>query len=50
MLVDFIVLEMAKGDPRMNDELPLIYRRIFMATVRTGINVRKGTLKMKVLG
>jgi hypothetical protein len=46
--VDFIVLEMVEGDPK--NASPLIFGRPFMATTGTKINVKKGTLKMKVLG
>jgi hypothetical protein len=45
--VDFIVLEMVEGDPE--NASPLIFGRPFMATAGTKINVKKGTLKMKVL-
>lgn len=45
---DFVVLEMVEGDPK--NESPLIFGRPFMATAGTKINVKKGKLKMKVLG
>jgi hypothetical protein len=45
---DFVVLDI-DGDPSLG-EVPIILGRPFMATAGVKINVRKGTIRMKVLG
>ncbi|XP_024200043.1 uncharacterized protein LOC112203285 [Rosa chinensis] len=47
--VDFIVLDMEEA-PMVDNELPIIFGRAFMATAGVKINVKKGTMSMKVLG
>jgi hypothetical protein len=46
---DFIVLDMEET-PMVGNELPIIFGRAFMATAGVKINVKKGTMTMKVLG
>ena len=45
---DFVVLDMGE-DPHLNNELPIILGRPFMATAGVKINVLKGTITFKVL-
>ncbi|PRQ50624.1 hypothetical protein RchiOBHm_Chr2g0135321 [Rosa chinensis] len=46
---DFVVLDMG-DDPYLDNELPIILGRPFMATAGVKINVLKGTIRLKVLG
>ncbi|KAI5335274.1 hypothetical protein L3X38_025407 [Prunus dulcis] len=46
---DFLVLEMEEA-PILDNELPLIFGRPFMATAKTKIDVEQGTLTMTVNG
>ncbi|XP_024200125.1 uncharacterized protein LOC112203381 [Rosa chinensis] len=47
--MDFIVLDMEEA-PMVGNELPIIFGRAFMATTGVKINVKKGTMSMKVHG
>ena len=46
---DFVILDMDE-DPKMENGLPIILGRPFMAIAGAKINVQKGTVKLKVLG